>query len=198
MGNLVTDDVVKQKIAALKSIIPQDVIGLEYNSANVTYTYDNLISACERGLTDGASANTLFIGESMGAYLAAQLAAKYKAWAHLTVPVVNVYDDVFVKVMKNKTSWSFGGGTVAMTEAQAREFGAKQQDPRTVLGANRIAVAVASNDTLLGSADATSYYSGKCTTFFVSRIIGHGSISDVNAWKCSQQILYTALAANVE
>lgn len=197
MGNLLSDAVVQQKINALNAIIPQPVIGIEYNSSSVTYTYDNLISACENGLTGGAGEHTLFIGESMGAYLAAQLAAKYGAWAHLTVPVVNVYDDVFVKVMKNKSTWSFGGGTVSMTAAQAQEFGAKQRDLRSVLGEDRIAVAVASNDTLLGPSAATAYYSGKCTTFFVSNIIGHGSISDVNAWKCSQQILYTALASNV-
>ena len=194
MGNLLTDSVVQQKITELKSVTQMDVVGIEYNTSSNTYTYDTLLSKCEAGLTNGATSKTLFIGESMGGYLAAQLAAKYGAYAHLTCPVVNVYKDVYVKVMHSSPSWSFAGGTVSMNEAQAKLFDTKQHNPLK-LPATHIAVTVATNDTLLGYTDAVNYYQGHCSTLYVSDIIGHCSIANVNAWKSCQQIMFTALAS---
>lgn len=194
MGDTISTSDTIQKVGALQDLLDMNVISLEYNTENGIYRYADIMSLVGSQIST-ATTKTLFIGESMGGYIAAQLACAYNAKALLCCPVSNVYNDTYVDAIwkKNWPRWYYYGSYyVTTTEEYLQAFNSfVAYDPRVVLPSKNLAVIYSTSDTLITS--VYDYYNGHAGFIYNCPGMGHCAYRDGNDWKFSYSLAINAL-----
>lgn len=115
-----------------------------------------------------ADANSIFVGESMGGFFAAQLAAQLRARCCLLNPVIVPAWQLRQFIGRFTIE---GGTSVTITEAAVRSYNAAP-DPRTAGTMGRIGLVLSHNDPVISPEDTGVYYGGWAG--FVERVYdGH-------------------------
>ena len=167
----------------LNAVIPKRVYGLEYNAQGHNYSYSSLIGYCEDSASEygGITNRTLLIGDSLGGYLSAQLAAKYKCYCILGVPVTNAgnIDGLFTKTYSPWRWYYQPSNYVTLNATQLATHNAHYEEPRTATTGydpkTHVTVIYSRTDTMLDYNEIVSYWQGNCSGLYNIQAAGHGN-----------------------
>ena len=155
---------------------------LSYNAAGTWE--ENILSLQQQ--TEDADSNSIFVGESMGGFFAAQLAAQYKARCYLLNPATVPAHQLLQFV----GPFTIDGGTVVNITVEAVQSYNAALDPRRANTINKFGLMLSYEDELITPNDAAAYYAN--WSAFIDWVHdGHGIAQDssydiigarINAW----------------